>query len=192
MKARAPALPPGRKLNLGCGRDIRPPSEGWTNLDVVRLPGVDVVHDIFRRPYPFPDGHFSYILASHVLEHIPQRIGDADGLLHVVDELHRILAPGGILHVKVPHPDIGAAAYFANPTHYRIISPGTFDGLLGRAHTCVAYHTGARFRSMVTRENRRTRLLGGRIKDYHVRKYLRLPHLAFLSETYELELFLEK
>lgn len=186
------ATRPGPKLNLGCGLDIRPQSEGWVNLDVAELEGVDTVHDIFHVPYPFGSESFDYILASHVIEHIPQRIGDEDGLLLVVAELHRILRPGGVLHVKVPHPDIGAAAYFANPTHYRIISPGTFDGFLGTKHTCVAYHTAARFRRMHVKENKRTYLFGGRFKPYHVRKYFRMDHLPLINETYELELFLEK
>jgi hypothetical protein len=36
-------LPAQKRLNLGCGRDVRP---NWVNLDRVSLPGVDVVHDI--------------------------------------------------------------------------------------------------------------------------------------------------
>ena len=31
------------KLNLGCGKDIR---EGFTNVDIRPLPGVDIVADV--------------------------------------------------------------------------------------------------------------------------------------------------
>lgn len=183
---------PGRKLNLGCGRDIRSKEEGWVNLDLVGLPGVDVVHDIFDVPYPFDDGSFDHILASHVLEHIPDRLGDEDGLLRVMDELHRILAPGGVLHVKVPHYRLEPEVYFSNPTHYRLISPLTFAGYLGVDGTCIQYHTDARFRHMVTRENRKTRLFGDRINSWHLKKYLGMENLPGLAKPYELEIFLQK
>ena len=42
-----------KRLNLGCGKG---PLDGWINLDVVRLPGVDVVADLERcaeAPLPF-------------------------------------------------------------------------------------------------------------------------------------------
>lgn len=32
-----------KRLNLGCGRDIK---KGWINLDILKLPGVDVVYDL--------------------------------------------------------------------------------------------------------------------------------------------------
>jgi predicted SAM-dependent methyltransferase len=46
------------KLNLGCGKDIR---KGWTNLDCVNLPGVDIVHNINYLPLPFNDNEFDEI-----------------------------------------------------------------------------------------------------------------------------------
>ena len=55
------------KLNLGCGNDIK---EGWVNMDYIGAEGVDVVHNLNRLPYPFPDNTFDSILASHVLEHL--------------------------------------------------------------------------------------------------------------------------
>ena len=41
-----------KKLNLGCGTDIK---KGYINLDVAKLDGVDVVHDINRLPLPFKE-----------------------------------------------------------------------------------------------------------------------------------------
>ena len=51
------------------------------------------VHDILRLPYP--DGAFDVVLASEILEHVPQ-----DGA--AIAELVRILRPGGSLAVTVP------------------------------------------------------------------------------------------
>lgn len=214
----------GPKLNLGCGRDIRPQKEGWTNLDAVPLDGVDVVHDIVDLPYPFDDEAFEWVLASHVLEHIPPLLpapagpgprkgsGPAepagptegaapprgtsaihrDAFVAVVEELHRILAPGGVLHVKVPHYAREPYDYFHNPTHYRLISHRSFEGFLGMEGTCIIYLTDARFRSMQTRTNRRARLLGGRITAYHLRKYLGTDNLPFVSKPHEFEIWLTK
>ena len=45
----------GDNLNLGCGRF---PKAGFLNVDWNPGPGVDLVHDLTRIPYPFADGRF--------------------------------------------------------------------------------------------------------------------------------------
>lgn len=82
-----------RKLNLGAGEDRK---EGYINLDWSELAKPDVVHDLNVFPYPFEDSSFDEIYASHVLEHLDRPFG-------VMREFHRILAPGGVLILKVPH-----------------------------------------------------------------------------------------
>jgi len=44
-----------KKLHLGCGKIIK---EGYVNLDIQKLPGVDVIHDLNKFPYPFKDNSF--------------------------------------------------------------------------------------------------------------------------------------
>lgn len=44
---------------------------------------------------PYPDGHFDVVIASEILEHVP-----ADDA--AIDELVRVLRPGGLLAVTVP------------------------------------------------------------------------------------------
>jgi hypothetical protein len=46
------------KLNLGCGTDIMP---GHVNMDKLRLPGVNIVHDLNKFPYPFKDNQFDTV-----------------------------------------------------------------------------------------------------------------------------------
>lgn len=101
------------KLNVGCGKDVR---EGYVNLDAVRLPGVDVVHDINKK-FPFPDNHFDEILANHVVEH-------ASDLTKLMRELHRILKPGGGLLIETPHFTFANA--YVDPTHLHFFSFNTF------------------------------------------------------------------
>ncbi|TSC87222.1 MAG: type 11 methyltransferase [Parcubacteria group bacterium Gr01-1014_8] len=82
-----------RKLNVGCGGDKK---EGYVNLDWLELLKPDVVHDLNAFPYPFKDGSFDLIEAYHALEHLEKPF-------MVMKEMHRLLAKGGVLHVKVPH-----------------------------------------------------------------------------------------
>ena len=68
----------GKTLELGCGRNKHPDAVG---IDRIRLPGVDVVHDLNRFPYPFPENTFSTVYATHVIEHL-------DSIIAVMEELH--------------------------------------------------------------------------------------------------------
>src|SRR5260221_14102854 len=58
------------KLNLGCGPTIL---DGSVNVDIVPLPGVDIVADL-DQPWPWPDGAVEYILASHLFEHVEKPV----------------------------------------------------------------------------------------------------------------------
>lgn len=99
-----------KKLNLGCGRDIR---EGWVNLDAVDLPGVDVVADLGKcaeTPLPFEDSSIDEFLLSHLLEHIPDP-------LSLMAELYRIAKPGAKMQIRVPHGAHDDA--WTDPTHVK-------------------------------------------------------------------------
>lgn len=82
-----------KKLNLGCGEHKK---DGYVNLDWSSLNRPDVIHDLNGTPYPFESNSFDLIEAFHVLEHL-------DKPFAIMAELHRILKPGGTLHIKVPH-----------------------------------------------------------------------------------------
>ncbi|MEN1957585.1 class I SAM-dependent methyltransferase [Luteimonas changyuni] len=55
---------------------------------------------------PFADGYFDVVVSNHVIEHV----GDRDAQLHHLQEIRRVLAPGGI-------------AYLAAPNKWRLIEP---------------------------------------------------------------------
>lgn len=87
-----------RKLNLGCGRDIKKSNknEEWINIDIAGLPEVNVRHDLTKFPYPFKDNYFDEILSLGSLELI-----NAD-FIKIMEELHRICKPGAIIKIRSP------------------------------------------------------------------------------------------
>lgn len=102
------------KLNLGCGNDIR---KGWVNLDIKKKPGVDVVHNLDKFPYPFMDEQFDLVLMDNVIEHLHDTIG-------VMAQIHRILKPGGVAILLFPyfqHPNA-----WVDPTHVKCLTAETF------------------------------------------------------------------
>lgn len=88
IKAPAPLL----KLDFGCGPH---PREGFEGVDC-RPFGQPHVVDL-TKPWPWPAGSVEEGHASHFIEHLtgPQRI-------HFVNELYRVLVPGGKCFVITP------------------------------------------------------------------------------------------
>jgi len=111
-----------KKLNLGCGKDIK---KGWTNLDNIKLKGVDIIHDINKFPYPFKDNEFDEILCSHILEHV-------EDIIQTLRELHRITKNKGKIKIRSPHFSSGVGYW--DLTHKRLFSYFSFDYFQGNCH----------------------------------------------------------
>lgn len=127
-----------KKLNLGCGNDIR---QGWVNLDLYPISGVDVVHDINQLPLPFEEKTFDYILCQDILEHIEYA--------PLLAELHRILKKGGILEIRVPH--FSSRFNFIDPTHKKMFSVQTFDFFTDQALFGRNYYFDFHFEKIIYR-----------------------------------------
>jgi SAM-dependent methyltransferase len=115
------------RLNVGCGRNIL---DGWLNLDVAALPGVDLVCDletVGSAPIALPDDSVERFLLSHVIEHVRDTLG-------LMQELWRVAMPDAIAVVRVPFGGsddawedpthvrpyfVNSFAYFAQPTYWR-------------------------------------------------------------------------
>lgn len=82
-----------RKLNLGCGHDLR---DGYINVDLHARHNPDLVADITKLDM-LPSQGFDEIVAQDVLEHLErQKVQGA------VVEWANLLAVGGVLRVRVP------------------------------------------------------------------------------------------
>jgi SAM-dependent methyltransferase len=110
---------PLRTLDVGSGGTKQKATSA--GVDLYRVPGVDVVADL-RAGLPLADRSVDRIYAVHVLEHVLD-------LVPLMNELHRVLADDGVLHVLSPHwQAIGAVA---DPTHVKYLDVQTFKWFCG-------------------------------------------------------------
>jgi SAM-dependent methyltransferase len=102
-------------LDLGCGNRKRP---GAIGIDVNPRADADVIHDLDSCPYPFADSLFDEIYADNVLEHLQD-------VIKVMEELHRISKPGGLVKIIVPY--FRAKWAFIDPTHRHFFTVDSFS-----------------------------------------------------------------
>lgn len=113
-----------RKLNIGCGRDVR---DGWCNLNDremdAMVSGRDLIGDVSKTPWDWytPGSHlpesifgktdwFYEMEASHVIEHVPDDLAMMQTLWHVAKA-------GAKLLVRCPYGSSDDAD--DDPTHVR-------------------------------------------------------------------------
>jgi len=102
-----------KKLHLGCGTKH---IDGYTNIDVRYLPGVDEVNNIkFLRNYK--PNSIDVIYACHVLEHFSRWEYKI-----VLSRWFELLKPGGVLRLAVPN-------FSSLCTHY--IKTGDLNSIMG-------------------------------------------------------------
>lgn len=132
----------GIKLDIACGASKHP---GFVGIDMQKLPGVDIVWDLTRFPWPLPDECASLAVGSHIVEHIPPDMGDsrveplinlllkkkvltqkevlegigdiksAPRFIRFMDEIWRILKPDGEFAISLPYAP--SPGFFWDPTH---------------------------------------------------------------------------
>jgi SAM-dependent methyltransferase len=106
----------GIRLDIGCGEGKMP---HWTGMDIRRLKGVDIVHDVQKFPYPLKANSCFQVLLSHLWEHIEPKYR-----IDVMNELWRITKPKGQVLITTPYYlSFGA---LQDPTHYGCPNEATF------------------------------------------------------------------
>lgn len=107
-------------LNVGCGTSIYK-SPNVTNLDGWEGDGVNVVWDLSKTPLPFEDQQFDFIIANHVLEHVPN-------WFECFKELARICKVGGKIEVWIP--PVSSDSAFTYRDHINRIGMNSWYGCL--------------------------------------------------------------
>ena len=98
-------------LDLGCGEERRP---GFIGIDMKDLESADVIADL-NLGLPFlADNSVDVIHSASLLEHI-------EDLECLMEDVHRVMKPGGRFEVYVPH--------FSNPFFYSDYTHRRFFGL---------------------------------------------------------------
>ena len=102
------------ELNLGAGKKI---IKNAVNVDIMPGEGIDQIVDLSIFPWPWKDESIKVISASHIIEHFPDQ-------KQFIEECLRILKPGGVLELVVPHSSCITSVGCLG--HYRTYSHDTF------------------------------------------------------------------
>lgn len=119
-----------KSLDLGCGLQPKNPfnAQEVYGIDVRDDAEAHIVKaDLVIEPIPFPDDSFDYVPAHDFLEHVPRLIylpQRRNAFVEVMNEIHRVLKPGGVFMSFTPAFPHGPA--FRDPTHVNIITEETF------------------------------------------------------------------
>lgn len=131
-------------IELGCGPRKRYADS--IGVDVIDSDAVDLLGDAVEVQRAFPEGSARLVTSSHFLEHVR----DPGAML---DEMSRLLAPGGEIEIIVPH--------FANPYYHS--DPTHVSGVGFGLYTMSYYARDPHFRRQVPDYVRRNHLILKRV-----------------------------
>jgi hypothetical protein len=121
--------------------------DGFVNVDIVAAPGVEVAD--LRQPWHWEESTVEHVRAHDIIEHLPDKI-------FTMNELWRVLKPGGTAEIAVPTTD-GSGA-FQDPTHVSYWNRRSFlyyeAGNPYRERFANAYGIRARFKIVGERTDR--------------------------------------
>ena len=102
-----------KRLNWGCG-DAGVP--GWINSDIKDGPGIDISASILDG-LPLESNSIDYAVSIHALPEIPY-----PDLKNVLEELRRVLKPGGTLRLALPDIEKAIDAYRRRDREFFMVS----------------------------------------------------------------------
>ena len=162
-----------KKLNLGAGKM---PLKGYVNVDRVKFPGIDVVCDLNKYPWPFKNNEFDEIVILGTLNLL-------DNFLKSVEEIHRISKKGAKITIK--------SALFPSPTcaqdplNKTFISLNSFEYFDPR-NKGLDYYSKAKFftrkKTIIVSENKYLKWLSF-FPNINQKFYYRFLFLLFPSNT---------
>lgn len=108
-------------LDLGCGD--RP--EHWlpdsVGMDMYSY-GQELTHDMTLFPWPLADNQFQFVLAQHILEHIPNGMD----FINIMNEVWRVSKNGATFKIATPHFP-SSPNFYRDPTHCRMLNEYSFE-----------------------------------------------------------------
>ncbi|MCS7092144.1 MAG: class I SAM-dependent methyltransferase [Patescibacteria group bacterium] len=102
------------RVDLACGQNKTP---NFFGVDKTPTKDVDMVWDLEKYPWPFPDNSIDEAICSHYIEH-------TSDIIAFMEEVYRVLVPGG--QIKIIAPYYNSIRAWQDPTHKRAISEATF------------------------------------------------------------------
>ena len=154
-------------LNLGCGKTRIPGSMGVDRVKIENY--VDIVHDLDVLPYPFEDNSIDEIHMYHVFEHLHEP-------LKKIEDLYRILKPGGIIYMRVPH--FSSMGAFTDITHIRPYGFTSFDCL--EENNCHHFYTNIKFETV----NKKIKYFGFYPNDGLYEKYIHYNQCLWFAKPF--------
>src|SRR5690606_13605698 len=117
-------------------------NEGFFNLDICPLAGVDIVADLNIPFELIPDNSISGVESHHCLEHITNLTG-------LMKELHSIVKPDGRIKITVPH--FSNPYFYSDPTRMRFFGMYTMSYFASKdnqlpTRQVPSFYTEARFK----------------------------------------------
>jgi len=125
-------------LDLGCGRgewlellrdegsQARGVESNRAMIDNRRGQNLEIVQaDALVYLRGLPENSLRAVTAFHLVEHIR-----LEELIDLLDEINRVLKPGGLLIVETPNPKnlvVGACNFYSDPTHHKPLFPETLE-----------------------------------------------------------------
>jgi len=163
----------GHVLEIGAGycewinnvtAAVRVAVDIWPETARYAAPGVETkILDVSRDLASLGTSSFDAVLASNILEHFEPGVASS-----VVEDVARLLKPGGRLLIVQPNFRFAAKRYFDDYTHRSVFTDVSLPNLL-RAHGFRIDHVQPRFLPYSMRDSRLP------IRSWTVRAYLRSP-----------------
>ena len=108
----------GINLDVACGAN-KQTGPGWVGIDSRELPTVDIVHDLWKFPWPIDSDSVNLLLCNHYLEHVPGWI-----FMETMAEIHRVCRHKAQVLIAGPY-GLGYR-WQQDPTHVKPIVESTF------------------------------------------------------------------
>jgi 2-polyprenyl-3-methyl-5-hydroxy-6-metoxy-1,4-benzoquinol methylase len=97
--------------------------------------GLDAIYsDAFTYLQAIPNESLGAVTAFHVIEHL-----SIDLFFRLIDEMIRILKPGGVAIIETPNPQniiVGACNFYIDPTHQKPVHPATLQFIVEARGLC--------------------------------------------------------